>query len=392
MSAIGLDNDASGAVIDLLDTTESVLIELQDAAERYETITTQIDNTGHDAVVETADAYRRATGLLDKYIDSATGTGDFQAYVEFQNKFLGCVEELPDELPAREAFETAADRLDSRRLSEGDFASAREDLAPAKKYIEQLESYNQITEEIKTARRNVTLHRRKINDAIDMHNEALSFADVDFDSPVEQLLDPIKAYNDQLRSEFNEFITTASVAAVIDFLEYADLFPLVAFQSPPPDLRRFARESPDANESIPTVLEFASYSGSKLDHYATDPALLQTTVAVHQTFLERLDADPLIIERPPPTAGTLRQFSGEAISILGRFASEETIAHLRAIRDQSYEDSYDRLRTALRAQTDLSANERERLRTGTMADERDMLIEARDRLTEALAETQSHIE
>lgn len=225
-----------------------------------------------------------------------------------------------------------------------------------------------------------------------MHNEALSFADVDFDSPVEQLLDPIKAYNDQLRSEFNEFITTASVAAVIDFLEYADLFPLVAFQSPPPDLRRFARESPDANESIPTVLEFASYSGSKLDHYATDPALLQTTVAVHQTFLERLDADPLIIERPPPTAGTLRQFSGEAISILGRFASEETIAHLRAIRDQSYEDSYDRLRTALRAQTDLSANERERLRTGTMADERDMLIEARDRLTEALAETQSHIE
>lgn len=392
MSTADLDDDASDAVIDLLETTESVLTELQDAAERHETITAQINDTGHDAVVETADAYRRATGLLDKYIDSATGTGDFQAYVEFQNKFLGCVEELPDELPAREAFETAADRLDSRRLSEGDFASAREDLAPAKKYIEQLESYNQITEEIETARRNVTLHRRKINDAIDMHNEALSFADVDFDSPVEQLLDPIKAYNDQLRSEFNEFITTASVAAVIDFLEYADLFPLVAFQSPPPDLRRFARESPDANESIPTVLEFASYSGSKLDHYATDPALLQTTVAVHQTFLERLDADPLIIERPPPTAGTLRQFSGEAISILGRFASEETIAHLRAIRDQSYEDSYDRLRTALRAQTDLSANERERLRTGTMADERDMLIEARDRLTEALAETQSHIE
>ncbi|ERG90153.1 MAG: hypothetical protein J07HQW1_00167 [Haloquadratum walsbyi J07HQW1] len=392
MSTADLDDDASDAVIDLLETTESVLTELQDAAERHETITAQINDTGHDAVVETADAYRRATGLLDRYIDSATGTGDFQAYVEFQDKFLGCVEELPDDLPAREAFETAADRLDSRRLSKGDFASAREDLTPAKKYIEQLESYNQTTDAVKTARRNVTLHRREINNVIDTHDEALAFADVDFDVPVEQLLDPIEAYNDQLTSEFDEFVATASAAAVIDFLEYTDSFPLVPFQSPPPDLRRFARESPDASESIPTLLKFASYSGSKLDHYATDPALLQTTVAVHQTFLERLDADPLMIERPPPTAGTLRQFTGEAISVLGRFASEKTIAHLRTIRDQSYHDTYNRLRTALRAQTELDADERERLRTGIMADERDALVDARDRLTKALRQTQSYIE
>lgn len=139
-------------------------------------------------------------------------------------------------------------------------------------------------------------------------------------------------------------------------------------------------------------MKFASYSGSKLDHYATDPALLQTTVAVHQTFLERLDADPLMIERPPPTAGTLRQFTGEAISVLGRFASEKTIAHLRTIRDQSYHDTYNRLRTALRAQTELDADERERLRTGIMADERDALVDARDRLTKALRQTQSYIE
>ena len=392
MPIADLDNDASDTVIGLLETTESVLAELQDAAEQHESITTQISDTGHDAVVETADAYRRATGLLDRYIDSATGTGDFQAYVEFQDKFLSCVEELPDELPARGAFETAADRLDSRRLSKSDFASAREDLAPAKRYIEQLESYNQTVEAVKTARRNVTLHRRKLTDAIDAHDEALLFADINLDAPVEQLLDPIETYNDRLHSEFDEFITTESTATVIDFLEYADSFPLVPFQSPPPDLRRFARESPDSDEPIPTLLKFASYSGSKLDHYATDPALLQTTVAVHQTFLERLDAEPLMIERPPPTAGTLRQFTGEAISILGRFASEKTIARLRALRDQSYDDSYTQLRTALRAQIELSADERERLQTGTMADERDALVTARTRLTEALTQTQSQVE
>ncbi len=53
---------------------------------------------------------------------------------------------------------------------------------------------------------------------------------------------------------------------------------------------------------------------------------------------------------------------------------------------------YTQLRTALRAQIELSADERERLQTGTMADERDALVTARTRLTEALTQTQSQVE
>jgi len=369
----------------LLTAVENCLDDLRAARDRRDDVEGRIDEVGEESLVEAADAYRKAVRLLDRYADSATGTGDFQAYVEFQDRFLGLVEDLPESIPDREAFEAAAERMDRRRLSDSDFAGAHEDLEPASEYVDLLERREDATEALSKARRDAKLRLDDLDDAIEAREEVLAFADADLDAPVEELREPIRAYDEAVREEFREFYESAPIADVVGLLERAESFPLVDFRSPPRDLRKYARESPDADEPIPTLLEYAEFSGSKLDHYAEDPAALQTNVAVHRTFLERLSADPLTVPLPPPPAGTLRQWAGEAISLLGRFASEGTVARLREVRDLTRRGDYADLRFALRAHEELDAETRERVRSGAVDDELDRLRDARERLSTALS-------
>ncbi|MFB6091245.1 MAG: hypothetical protein ABEJ97_09325 [Halobellus sp.] len=368
----------------LLADVDDCLDALREARARRDRVEDRIAAVGEESVVAAADAYRKAVRLLDRYEDSATGTGDFEAYVEFQDRFLGLVEDLPEPLPDREAFEAAAERLDSRRLSDDDFAGARDDLEPAAEYVDLLERREEATEDLSKARRDANLRLEDLDDAIAAREEVLAFADADLDAPVEEIRDPIESYNEAVREEFQSFYESAPIADVIGLLERAESFPLVEFRSPPRDLRSFARESPDADEPIPTLLEYAEYTGSKLDHYAEDPAALQTNVAVHRTFLERLSAEPLSVPLPPPPAGELRRWAGEAISLLGRFASEETVARLRTVRDLTRRDDYADLRFALRAHEELDAETRDRVQSGAVAAELDRLRDARERVAAAL--------
>ena len=379
------ERGAEGAAA-LLDAAEARVDDLRAARKRRETVESEIDDAGEEAVVAAADTYRKAHRLLDQYEDSATGTGDFQAYVEFQDKFLGLLEELSDDVPATDAFEAAAERMDRRRLSEDDFEGARDDLEAAADYVALLDRREETEEAVSKARRDAKLCLRDLDEEIERREETLAFADADLDAPVEELREPIRAYNDAVTEEFREFYESAAAAEVIALLERADSFPLVEFRSPPRDLREFARESPDADEPIPTLLEYADYSGSKLDHYAEDPALLQTTVAVHRTYLERLSAEPLTVELPPPTAESLRLWAREATSLLGRFASEETVARLRTVRDRTRRDDYEELRFVARAHEELDAEARERVNSGAAAAELERLRDARDRLEATLHE------
>ncbi|MGQ4556356.1 DUF7118 family protein [Halobellus sp. GM3] len=357
---------------------------LRSARTRREAVESHIDDRGEEAVVTAADTYRKAVRLLDRYEDSATGTGDFQAYVEFQDRFLGLVESLQESVPAHEAFSAAAERMDRRRLSADDFDAAREDLEPASEYVDLLDRRESSKEAVSAAKRDAKLALEDLDAEIERREEMLSFADADLDAPVGELREPIEAYNDAVSEEFESFYESAPAAEVVAFLERAESFPLVSYESPPRDLRTFARESPDADEPIPTLLEYADYTGSKLDHYAADPALLQTTVAVHRTFLERLSGEPLTVSLPPPPAGTLRLWAGEATSLAGRFASEETVARLRAVRSLTRREDYEDLRLAARAHEELDAEARERVRSGAAADELERLREARERLAAAL--------
>ncbi|MFB6250652.1 MAG: hypothetical protein ABEI27_03015 [Halobellus sp.] len=377
-------DSSSDGITAQLDAVDERIDALETARERRDTVEERIEEVGEDAVVDAADAYRRAVRLLDRYEDSATGTGDFRAYVEFQDKFLGLVEGLGESIPAHDAFEAAAERMDQRRLSDADFERAREDLAPAAEYVDLLDRREDATERLSKARRDANLHLDEIDAEIDARTEMLSFADVDLDAPVDALREPIRAYDEAVTAQFESFYESAPIADVVSFLKRAESFPLVDFRPPPRDLRSFVRESPDADEPIPTLLEYAEFTGSKLDHYAEDPAALQTNVAVHRTYLERLSAEPLTVSLPPPPAGELRPWAGEAISLLGRFATPETIARLRTVRDLTRRDDYAELRLAARAHEELDADELERVRSGAAATELQRLRDARNRLSEAL--------
>ena len=385
----GLDSavDGDGAAADdaaaRVEAAEARIEDLRSARERLAAVESEIESVGEAAVIDAADAYRKATQLLDRYEGSATGTGDFQAYVEFQDKFLGLVEER-DDTPASEAFSAAGERLDQRRLSESDFDRARDDLEPAAEYVDLLDRREDAEEAVAKARRDARLCRRDLDEEIDERAEWLAVGEADLDAPVAELTDPIEAYNDAVVEEFDEFYASASIAAVVDFLDRAESFPLVEFRSPPRDLREFAAESPDADEPIPTLLEYADYTGSKLDHYAEDPGLLQTTVAVHRTYLERLSGEPLTVSLPPPPPEELRFRARELVSLLGRFADEETVAQVRTVRDLTRRDDYRTLRRATRAHQELDADELAAVQSGAAAAELERLRDARDRLVAAL--------
>ena len=183
----GLDSATDGAAADAaarVEEAEARIEELRAAEERLAAVESEIESVGEAAVVDAADAYRKATRLLDRYEGSATGTGDFQAYVEFQDKFLGLVEDRDDDTPASEAFAAAGERLDQRRLSESDFDGAREDLQPAAEYVDLLDRRDEATEAVEKARRDARLCRRELDREIDERAEWLAVGEVDLDAPV----------------------------------------------------------------------------------------------------------------------------------------------------------------------------------------------------------------
>jgi len=383
-AADGAAGDAGDGVDARIEAAEARIEDLRAARGRLAAAESEIESVGEAAVVDAADAYRKATRLLDRYEGSATGTGDFQAYVEFQDKFLGLVEDRGDDTPASDAFDAAGERLDQRRLSGSDFDAAREDLEPAAGYVDLLERREDAEAAVAAATREARLCRRDLDEEIDARAEWLAVGDADLDAPVAELTDPIEAYNEAVRDDFEAFYASASIADVVGFLDRAESFPLVGFRSPPRDLREFADASPDADEPIPTLLEYADYTGSKLDHYAEDPGLLQTTVAVHRTYLERLSGDPLTVSLPPPPAETLRFRARELVSVLGRVADEDTVAQLRAVRDLTRRDDYRTLRRAARAHEELDADELAAVRSGAAEEELARLRDARDRLAAAV--------
>ncbi|RDI73073.1 hypothetical protein DWB78_09130 [Halopelagius longus] len=360
---------------------------LREARAAVDDVESAIEDHGEDAVNRAVGAYRRATALLDNYEDSATGTGDFQAYVEFQDEFLGLVEDLPEDAPAREAFEDAAERMDRRRLRERDFDGAREDLQPAADLKRLLDRRAEAGEELEAVRRDATLRLKELDERADELADLVSLGEADLDAPVERLEEPIEAYAEAVREEFRTWKEEAPAREVLDLPATAESYPLVEFQSPPRDVLDYVRENPGGDHPIPKLLEYTGYSGSKLDHYVDDAAALQTSVAVHRTYLERLDADPLVVSWPPPQAEVLRRRADEIISLLDRFASEDTVATLRRVRDLTYRDDYARLRTAARARSEVTDEQLSRLRSGAVEAELEAVRESRDRLAAVLDET-----
>ncbi|MFB6122882.1 MAG: hypothetical protein ABEJ78_05425 [Haloferacaceae archaeon] len=359
---------------------------LADAYAERDRAEADVAEHGEDTLRAVESAYRQAMDLLERYEDRATGTGDFAAYVEFQEKFVELTEGLDADLPAREAFERANDHLDQRRLSEDDFDHARELLEPAADLVALLEDREAARERYREAKHAAERRVRELDSRVAELERLQRLGDADLDAPVSRLRDPIEAYNEAVRDAFDDFRSAASAREVFDFVAATESYPLVEYRQPPTELREYVEDRPAGEESIPNLLEYADYSTSKLDHYVEDAGALKTRVAVHRTYLERLDAGPLTVSWPPPSASSLRYRAEELVSVVARFAPDSVVAKARTVRGLPDDTDYERLREAARATSELDDDERDRLASGEVDEELTNARAERDALEAALAD------
>lgn len=362
---------------------DDLLADLREARAEQEDVAAEIQTYGEQSVQSVADAVGEATRLLDRYADSATGTGDFEAYLEFQSQFAELVENLPAELPEREGFEEANEAVDQRTISESDFQRAREAISPAAAIADLLDRRAAAEQRVDDAERAVTKRLSAIERRLEEIEELRRLGDADLSAPTAELTDPIERYDAAVRDAFDAYVHDAPVRELLELIETTRAYPLVDFQRPPDDMLEYVRSHPVGEEPLPTLLSYADYSGSKLEHYVEDPVAFETTVPVHRTYLDRIGPEPLTVGSPPP-GDRLRYLASELVSVVGRFADEETVALARNLRSLARRDDYDRLRDAVVAEQELTDEQRDALQRGDLEEEAERLREARERLTSSL--------
>ena len=357
---------------------------LEQAAEAYDRAQARVEEIGADALRDCRDIYSELRNLLDSYDGRATGGGDFEAFMEFQGRVGTLTDDLPEDLPERDTFEEIDDFLQQRRLTESDFEQAREMLSPVGDLVGRLDELDDAREQYKKARTEANRRRNELRDRIADLERLQRLGDADLDAPVEHLREPIERYNDAVTEAFTEFRRNTSARDALAVIERADAYPLVEFRSPPAELLTYVREHDAGREPIPKLLEYADYSASKLDHYVDDAAALRSAVATRQTYLRRLDAEPVRIDWPPPSADALPWYCREYRSVVARFADESVVAALREVRGLAERDDYERLRESAVARAELTESERERLESGAVEEELATAREARAAIEDAL--------
>ncbi len=360
------------------------LTELRNADEACREKNAAIAEYGETSMSAVADAYDRAMHLFDRYESRATGTGDFEAFLQFQGQFADFVEGLPDDLPAREAFERAESTIDKRRLSERDFENGRDALAPAKEIVALSDERQAARKRYHDVRHSVSQRVAELDERIASLERLRELGDADLDAPTELLREPIDTANDDITEAFSEFIHEATSRELVEFLAATEHYPLIEFQLPPENLREYLLHRDGGELTVPELLEYSHYSRSKLDHYVSDPAALKRAVATNETYLDRLGPEPLTIDWPPAPADELRWWCEEAIRVADRFAPPEAIAQLRNVEDVTRRDDFERLRTAAEARSELTDDERDRLARGDVEDELERVRDEKGTLTEAL--------
>ncbi|MFW6265157.1 MAG: DUF7118 family protein [Halanaeroarchaeum sp.] len=368
-------------------STESLVEGLRRARQALEDAEADVAAVGEDQLERLRIAREDLHSLLDSYEGRATGSGDFQAYLEFQEAVSDLVEDLPDDLPERGVFEGIDESFQKRRLTEADFDAARDALGPVDDLVDRLEKREQAHERYRAARRDVESRLREIDEEIDRLERVASLADADLDAPVEELREPMASYNESVADAFTSFKRTAPAREVLSFVEATRSFPLARYPDPPADLGEFLAQASVGDESIPTLMEYAEYSRSKLEHYVDQPQTFMRIVGGNRTYLDRLDADPLQFEWPPAPADEVRWRADELVSVVNRFAPDSVVERLERVhalaRDEPH---YEHLRLTARAREELSEEERERVAAGAVGDDIEALESERERLTTALDE------
>ncbi len=351
--------------------------DLREAGETLRDVRERVADVGSDRLARAVSARESLLATFDRHEDEATGYGEFGKYVEFQEALADLLDDLSDDLPARDAFDDADEALQQQTLSSSDFERAREALAPVEEYAALQEEWRAARERYREARSTAHSRRRDLRERVAALERLQRLDAADLDAPVERLREPIEAYDAAVREAFESFRREASARELLSFVETTAHYPLVSFERPPERLREFVASYEAGTEPVGQLLEYADYSRSKLDHYVEAPRELKAAVGTNRTYLDGLDAAPLVVSWPPPPAGRLRFRCEELVACVSRFAGEGVVARLREVRALPRETAYARLRESAVARSELTEDERERLAAGAVESE---LAEARDRL------------
>ncbi|MFC6991587.1 hypothetical protein ACFQH3_07350 [Haladaptatus sp. GCM10025707] len=361
---------------------------LREADTELQTLHDDLTEHGRSTVDVVSEAYDEFTAILDRYEDRATDRDDFQGYIEFREKLSEQLASLPDDLPHRDAFEAADEELTTgvtSVLKPRNFDRARGHLEPARELAELRDEWAETKERYRSARSALQRNRSEREDEVNELTRIQELGAADLDAPVELIHEPIDAYNDAVREAFESFKRSTSAREVLDLVADTTAYPLVGFRPPPDNLRRFLADSPAGDESISRLLDLADYSTSKLDHYVADPQAFRANVATNRTYLATLDASPLCVSWPPESADALRFRLREYIAVVGRFAVDDVVALARDVRECCRRSDFEELRTSASAQADLTAEERARLRDGSIDRELAAARDERDAIDDVLA-------
>ncbi|MCG1004297.1 MULTISPECIES: hypothetical protein [Halobacterium] len=342
-----------------------------------------VEDVGKARLRSLQDALDGLERLFDQYEADATGTGDFKSYIDFQDDLVAFVESLDEDLPERDAFESLLDLFKKRRLSEADFAEARDRLADARSLAGRLDDLEDARAAYADTRTRVEARADEYAAEVEQLERLQRLGDADLDAPVATLRDPIETYNERVRAAFGSFRDSAPARDVLGFVETAQAYPLVGFDPVPDDLAAFVADRDAGAEPLSELLEYAEYSPSKLDHYVDAPRALKRAVGGNRTYLDRLDAGPLTVDWPPGPADDLQYRLEELVSVVDRFADDDALAALHDVRRRVRDDNYQRLRTAAVAEHELTDAEKQRIESG-VADDLAAAREAERELRDAL--------
>ncbi|MFW6045382.1 MAG: DUF7118 family protein [Natronomonas sp.] len=341
-----------------------------------------------ESLTTVAEAYRKITTVFDRWEDRATDFDDFEGYVKFRDDLAETLSAIPDSVPHASTIEEAAEtvKTDSvtSSLSKRDFEAARDELEPLRTDTERYEILQSARESYRTAYRDLRRRLEELDTKQDDLRRLRRFAEADLDAPVEVLRDPIETYNHAVEDSFASFRRESPALRVLTFIETTEQYPLVPFDSPPEDLLEYVRTEAAGEHTLDELVEFSEYTRSKLDHYVDDADLLKRRIATNRTYVDRLTAEPLTIEWPPPPADELRFLVNELVSIVDRFAEDETVATLRTVRQLANRDEYEQLRTAAVARDQLTDAERARIEEGTLEADLESVGRSIDRLERVL--------
>ncbi|WP_436901979.1 DUF7118 family protein [Halovenus halobia] len=367
-------SDSQHDLIAALERREEELDRAQDRVEEY----------GEDELTTLAEAYQAFYEVLDIYQDQVTGDdGDIQTIVEFQGEVDRVMGKVSEDMLHADIFEECDEYLRQKWFSDADFEHVYDLLDPAATLVERLDERDEALEAYREARRDVRTRLQECETEIDDLERLADLSEADLDAPIERLEEPISEYNDAVEEAFREFKRSASAREVVTFLDQMEQYPLVEFMSPPPDVVEYIESNPPGNEPIATILDYADYSRSKLEHYVDEPNKLKHAIEGHRAYLETLDGGPLKVSWPPPTAEQLRYRCQELTAAVNRIDAD-VVELLRTVQALPRETEYERLQRSAVVRQELSADEREQLQSRPIEEDLAELREERERLSAAL--------